>query len=264
MLQMSSCRAQFLKQLPKFESDSKGPEKNGSNSNETIDMSIPMTMLPAVDVFSRANTPPSPAAAFERNEDDNVDSNSRWVEEFPGEAGSIYGTCKTSLNEFADRQKKDLRGPWAPFENEADWELAEWLLTSGVSQAKIETFLKLKLIREGKKPSFHNTRSLLKRVDELPSGPEWYCQALQLVGDQKDSQGNFRTEELEVWMRNPVKCVEHLLEDPSIGKNNGYVPRRVFRNANRTNREYSESSTSDWMWQMQASDIHAKRCHMLM
>jgi hypothetical protein len=37
--------------------------------------------------------------------------------------------------------------PWAPFETEEEWELAKWLMTSGVSQKKTDSFLKLKTVR---------------------------------------------------------------------------------------------------------------------
>ncbi|KAG6884215.1 hypothetical protein C0992_006739, partial [Termitomyces sp. T32_za158] len=168
-----------------------------------------------------------------------LDNDTRWVEEYPGEAGSIYGTCQTSFDDINERQQNDHRGSWAPFYDEAEWELAEWLMTSGIS--------------EGAKPTFHNARSLLKKIDELPGGPDWECKVIEITGDEKNSNNAFQTEEVEVWMRDPVKCIEELLENPFIGKNNGYVPIRVYRDNARTNREYGEACTGDWMWDTQVN-----------
>jgi len=81
--------------------------------------------------------------------------------------------------------------PWSPFESEEEWEFARWIMTLGVSQKKIDSLLKLKMvsfesrrmeenitieqIREKTDPSFHNSQSLLQRIDSLPQGPSWTC-----------------------------------------------------------------------------------------
>jgi len=74
---------------------------------------------------------------------------------------------------------------------------------------------------------------------------------LQVTGDQRDVDGNFTTEELEVWHRDPVECIQELLEAPAFGKENAYTPYRVYRDKMRKNREYGEMATADWWWETQ-------------
>ncbi|KAF8057386.1 hypothetical protein FPV67DRAFT_1724001, partial [Lyophyllum atratum] len=178
--------------------------------------------------------------------DNVVNPDDRWVEDYPGSAGATYGHCENTFSTYRKKQENRGHAPWYPFESQKEWELAEWLMTSGVSQRKIDSFLKLKSIREDANPAFHNARSLLQRIDALPRSPEWMCTALQITGDEKDVAGNLRTEEVELWHRNPVECIQELLENPLIGGRNTYASCRVFRNEDCTNREHGEMNTGDW------------------
>ena len=79
--------------------------------------------------------------------EDEDDSDFRWVANYPLPAGSVKGECRTSFEKQRDRQKAEECAPWAPFESQKEWELARWLMTSGVSQKKMDTFLKLESVR---------------------------------------------------------------------------------------------------------------------
>lgn len=73
---------------------------------------------------------------------------SRFIEDFPIPAGlprahSVDKNLKSNFEHHLDEQKKAGDAPWAPFESEDEWELARWLITSGVSQSKMDSFLKL-------------------------------------------------------------------------------------------------------------------------
>ncbi|KAF8800596.1 hypothetical protein BYT27DRAFT_7216881 [Phlegmacium glaucopus] len=72
---------------------------------------------------------------------------SLWVEDFPLPAGVATGECKTTFQKRQVEQKAEGKAPWAPFEMEKEWELAQWLMTAGVSQKKIDAFLKLESVR---------------------------------------------------------------------------------------------------------------------
>ncbi|GLB45368.1 hypothetical protein LshimejAT787_2200310 [Lyophyllum shimeji] len=65
----------------------------------------------------------------------------RWVEDYPGPAGSVYGRSQGTFEKYREKQEERGDPPWYPFESEAEWELARWLMTSGVSQSKIDSFL---------------------------------------------------------------------------------------------------------------------------
>jgi hypothetical protein len=37
------------------------------------------------------------------------------------------------------------------------------------------------------KPSYHNKRSLLKKINTLPTGPGWECEIVKVLGDAVDA-----------------------------------------------------------------------------
>ncbi|KAG6835464.1 hypothetical protein H0H93_001233 [Arthromyces matolae] len=47
----------------------------------------------------------------------------------------------TSTTRWVEEGWKDGAKPWAPFASEDEWDLAEWLMTSGVSQTKIDILI---------------------------------------------------------------------------------------------------------------------------
>ena len=70
-----------------------------------------------------------------------------WAENFPRPAGTPKGRGLSSFEKFQNAQEANSDSPWALFESKDDWELARWLITSGVSQTKINDFLKLGMVR---------------------------------------------------------------------------------------------------------------------
>ncbi|KAJ7812872.1 hypothetical protein B0H14DRAFT_3112207 [Mycena olivaceomarginata] len=162
--------------------------------------------------------------------------------------------CKTYFQKLRDEQKDAGNAPWYPFESEDEWELAKWLMTSGLSQKKTDEYLKLKAVRERMKPSFSNNRTFLKFVDALPPGPQWYCHAFELEGDELDGDQNPKKETVEMWYRDPLECVKELLGNPSFAGKQGYKPIRVFKrfkDGQYSNREFTEMWTADWWWEIQ-------------
>lgn len=69
-----------------------------------------------------------------------------WQEIFPGPAGTPISKCRTRFEEIRAKQIEKGREPWYPFESKAMWELARWLVDSGLSADKINSFLKLELV----------------------------------------------------------------------------------------------------------------------
>ncbi|KAJ7883702.1 hypothetical protein B0H14DRAFT_2564777 [Mycena olivaceomarginata] len=180
---------------------------------------IPRNIGSPVAAEPTPTTRKRPRATVEEVEDEDE----RFVEDFPDDLHAAAGNA-----------------PWYPFESEDEWELARWLMTSGLSQKKTDAYLKLNAVREGIKPSFQNNRAFLKFVDSLPAGPQWYCNPVELVGDELDADQQPKKEIVEVWYRDPVEC--------------GYKPIRVFKShraGHYTNREFTEMWTADWWWEIQ-------------
>lgn len=72
----------------------------------------------------------------------NTKEDVRWYESFPG-AGAPKGHQASSFEKYSKQQKDNNEPPWAPFESKDEWELAKWLMESGASQNKMDSFLKL-------------------------------------------------------------------------------------------------------------------------
>lgn len=69
-----------------------------------------------------------------------------WVESFQG-AGSVLKEGITAFEKLRRKKEKKQRSLWAPFESQDEWQLAQWLLTSGLTQKAIDSFLKLHIVR---------------------------------------------------------------------------------------------------------------------
>ncbi|KAJ7858828.1 hypothetical protein B0H14DRAFT_3085030 [Mycena olivaceomarginata] len=184
------------------------------------------------------------------------DEDERWYQPFPENhsAGGVSRACKTQFEKLQEEQKKKGLAPWQPFDSGDEWELAHWLMTSGLSNASIDKYLKLKKVREGINPSFHNSRAFLKRIDALPEGPKWTCYPFELEGDELDASGKPKKEVVELWCRDPVECVRELVGNPAFRAKQHYAPYRIFKcfeDGKYSNREVNEMWTADWWWEIQ-------------
>ncbi|KAG6843922.1 hypothetical protein H0H87_011691 [Tephrocybe sp. NHM501043] len=106
-------------------------------------------------------------------------------------------------------------------------------------------------IKDGVQPAFHNACSLWMSIDKLPRGPEWICTGFKLEGDELDGNGEPHTQWVEVWRRDPVKCIQMLVENPFIGEKEATTPIKVYLDKVCTNHEYGETNMGDWWWETQ-------------
>ena len=105
--------------------------------------------------------------------------------------------------------------------------------------------------------SFHNSYTYLKKVDELPTGPEWHCEVITAEGDVLDENGQRLMEDCELWFRDPVKCVSELLANPAFIDFISYAPERVYSDNEGRERIFDEIWTANWWWEMQVSTTSA-------
>ncbi|KAI0361041.1 hypothetical protein OH77DRAFT_1443024 [Trametes cingulata] len=139
------------------------------------------------------------------------------------------------------------QAPHSPFRDGDDWELAKWLVEE-VTQSGIDRYLKLRSTRDGFAPSSKNKVAFFKKIDQLPVGPEWICDIVEITGDRVGADGQFVTENVEIWRRNPVDCIRQLIGNPVYDGHIAYAPVKVTRDGTRY---YSETNTADWWWTMQ-------------
>ncbi|KAI5895357.1 uncharacterized protein SCHCODRAFT_02665716 [Schizophyllum commune H4-8] len=177
-----------------------------------------------------------------------------YVTVYPRAAGARLRKARTPFESLRDAQIKHGLPPYAPFRSMDEWEHLRWLVTSGASQSKIDQYLKLNSIRAIGLP-FHNKDGLFKFVDTLPQAPAWSCRRWIVPGNVLGPDGQPLTEEIELWLRDPVECIQELLSNPAFEGKQAYAPCQIFssldKEGNGVNREYDEMWTGTWWWEIQ-------------
>lgn len=76
-----------------------------------------------------------------------ANQDTQYVETFSG-AGDVYGTGTTFMDDFKSNKYAGHRcqNIYYPFQTRSEWELASWLLRSGLSMQSINNFLSLELV----------------------------------------------------------------------------------------------------------------------
>ncbi|KAH9910982.1 uncharacterized protein B0H18DRAFT_836648, partial [Fomitopsis serialis] len=136
---------------------------------------------------------------------------------------------------------------WALFKDEEEWELFWWLIKH-VGQNRIDEFLKLSIqdctyhspIQRNCDLSANWKYKFFQQIDDLPTGAAWHCEVVKVRGDCIGKDGSFMKEELELWRRDPVECVEELIGNHTFDGNIAYAPERVYTEDTATRHRYDE------------------------
>ena len=126
-----------------FNDAERQPLQNFPIEPDLPDFHLEEDIQQAEDIFDREedNIPPPPPPPQQveplvrpRNatvEDvPEVIDDGRYVEKFPKEylAGATWGNCKPLYEHIDEEQKREGSSRWGPFEDEDEWQLAEWLI----------------------------------------------------------------------------------------------------------------------------------------
>ncbi|KAI0260375.1 hypothetical protein BC834DRAFT_925906 [Gloeopeniophorella convolvens] len=151
---------------------------------------------------------------------------------------------------------------WHPFTSLHEWQFARWI-TKNLGQSQTDSLLKLPLVRTVKSLlytalfkehydlSFHNSYSLMKRIDQLPMGPDWTCELVHIKGDRVDETGKLMAGDAELWMRDPLECIRELMSNPAFRDVVCYAPERAYADEEGKEHLYDEMWTADWWWNTQ-------------
>jgi hypothetical protein len=91
--------------------------------------------------------------------------------------------------------------------------------------------------------SFRSAKDLRSRAEMLPSGPPWMCKELQTEYPTKNK--------IYLYYRDPVECLRSLLRSPLLKDHLDFTPRRLFEDAEKLVRVYTEWLSGDAAWTMQ-------------
>ncbi|KAF8519246.1 hypothetical protein BU17DRAFT_31399, partial [Hysterangium stoloniferum] len=101
------------------------------------------------------------------------------------------------------KQNEDPNAPFFPFATEEEWQLANWLGSSGLPNTQIDKFLNLPWVNApGHVPSFKTSSDLINHIEALPGLPPWNARWITLPEAPKDSQ--------LLLYRDPVECLKWL------------------------------------------------------
>jgi hypothetical protein len=103
--------------------------------------------------------------------------------------------------------------------------------------------------------SYESAYLLYKKIDMLPTGPKWSCETVTLTGDLLDENGNPLQDVFELWLRDPVECIEELVSNPAFDGSIAYAPERAYTDGTGQSRIYDEMWTADWWWDVQVCCI---------
>jgi hypothetical protein len=212
------------------------------------------------ETYLGPNTNASKATGDGQKSSDDV--NNIITEPYPGDAGS---PIKQGVPRFeAMRQLHGLNPAIPPsLLDPATWQLARWLMTSGLSGAAREEFFKLDWVRTLSLRSidhrlthiymsqhsdtipWKSNYEFLKAIDSLPHGPGW-CRVEHM------QEGDLGSESVDIWMRDPVDCVRELIGNPSFAEEMRYAPVKEFKRTRAGLAQvYSEMWSASWWWQTQ-------------
>ncbi|KAG1881763.1 hypothetical protein C8R48DRAFT_550766, partial [Suillus tomentosus] len=104
-----------------------------------------------------------------------------------------------------------------PFSSRRDWQLAAWLLRSGLSMGKIDSFLSLEMIKD-LPLSFRSAKELRGRAEMLPSGPRWQSRVIPMSHPTKSP--------VVLYWRDPIECIAALFNHPLFHNYIDLTPRR--------------------------------------
>ncbi|KAK0501288.1 hypothetical protein EDD18DRAFT_1065850 [Armillaria luteobubalina] len=153
--------------------------------------------------------------------------------DYPDAGAEIEGVGpgETTFERIKQERKKQGQQMWAPFKTHEEWELARWLMMSGVSQADIDRFAKL-AVQDKVEPSFKDKCTFLRKIDQLPSalGTEWKCEEFEVVGNILDKDGTPVVQTIELWKRDPLACIRELMQDPRFTKHMHYALEKMYTN----------------------------------
>jgi hypothetical protein len=93
----------------------------------------------------------------------------------------------------------------------------------------------------------------MKVIDQLPHGTELQLKRISVEGNKITQEQQYETEDLELWMRDPVEFIHELMANPELDHMVSCVLERVFSDAEGKSRQYDEMWIGDWWWEMQVS-----------
>ncbi|KAG1848106.1 hypothetical protein F4604DRAFT_1542592, partial [Suillus subluteus] len=146
----------------------------------------------------------------------------------------LFDSDKNSIH-----QKTNL---YYPFSSQRDWQLAAWLLHSGLSMGKIDSFLSLEMIKD-LPLSFHSAKELWGQAEMLPSGPHWLSRVIPMSHPTKSP--------VVLYWCDPIECIAMIFNHLLFHNYIDLMPCRVYTTTEKKCCVFTEWMTGNDAWDMQ-------------
>ncbi|KAI0694129.1 hypothetical protein BC835DRAFT_1415509 [Cytidiella melzeri] len=166
------------------------------------------------------------------------------------ERGSILRESPTAFEHIQDSNILKVGEAFGPFKDKEEWDLAAWMLKN-IGHTAGDEFLKLPIIQNKLQSSFKNYGHVLQAVDQLPTGASWTYRSVTVTGDEPGADGETLSEELEMWFRDPMKCIRELLGNPLFRDKMIFAPEKLSEDVDGKEDVQNEMNMGDWWWQTQ-------------
>jgi len=106
----------------------------------------PLIVIPMAESNLSSDEGPTDLNTHSRHasvEDVEDEEDTQYIDDFAGAGLPHAERRQSNFEHHFGNQREAGDTPWAPFESKDEWELARWLMTSGISQMQIDEFLKL-------------------------------------------------------------------------------------------------------------------------
>ncbi|KAF9782655.1 hypothetical protein BJ322DRAFT_1100637 [Thelephora terrestris] len=131
--------------------------------------------------------------------------------------------------------------PFAPFNNQTDWELAKWAKLRGPSSTSFTELMGVTGLCEKLGTSYKNANELNKKIDSLPTRrPKFKRKKVKHAG-----------EEVKFFSRDIIDCIKELYGRHDFVPHLKFKPERHYADADQTIRIYGDMHTGRWWWKIQ-------------
>ncbi|KAJ7813399.1 hypothetical protein B0H14DRAFT_3090354 [Mycena olivaceomarginata] len=164
--------------------------------------------------------------------------------DFHPKPSSTFGTAPTFMDNFSkDRHTNDRQNNlYYPFASADEWEVASYLARSNMTVVQIDEFLKTPSYGQNEL-SFQSAKDLRSRIESLPPVPN---------GRRNHGKTDHPTKKpLTLYYRDPLECLQSLLANPLIQDYIEYTPFRLWSEAGRLFRVYTDWLSGDHAWDLQ-------------
>ncbi|KAG9096299.1 hypothetical protein FRC06_008818, partial [Ceratobasidium sp. 370] len=127
--------------------------------------------------------------------------------------------------------------------NPDDFETAELLMTTGLTNAGRDAHLKSRLYR--RRTPWKNNKKLIADIDKLPHGPAWEAFRINLGEPAQGGHNSY------LFTRNIVDTIRDLLANSNFKNHMRYTPEQLFTAEDGECRVYGEANSGRWWWRMQ-------------